>query len=138
MIGLIFRINCGFILRPINLLLGTAILSVATLAQSAPVDCTIVVRSEPRSVSIKASQTPYEFTTVDFDNGFRFSGQVLEQPPRLKTYTYFDSKDRYVLIHQNNIALTDMACGKPLGKNIVYSPRLELELSYACQLRCKE
>jgi len=118
-------------------LLPTVLLLIAVGAQALEVDCTIVVRSEPQSLPINPSKTPYESTRIDFDNGFRFTGQVLENPLRLKTYTYFDSKDRYVLIHAGIVSLNEKSCGKSLGENTVYSPRLENELSYNCKLKCE-
>jgi hypothetical protein len=112
-------------------------LSLASLCVSATTaECRVTVRSEPSSLLIKATSNPYEVTKVDFDNGFRFSAQVISNPPRLKTYTYFDSKDRYVLIHMADHSLSDRVCTKDIGENKVYSPRLEAELSYNCHLVC--
>lgn len=105
-------------------------------AHASSVECTVTVRSEPHRVLIKSAVTPYDVTKIDFDNGFRFAGQVLQSTNKLKTYTYFDSKDRYVLIHTNTESLNDKRCDSPLGENTVYSPRLELELSYQCRMTC--
>lgn len=113
------------------------LLSLTAVAQATEVDCTIVIRSEPNTLRITPSKTPYDVTRIDFDNGFRFSGQVLESPPRLKTYAYFDSKDRYVLIHEGIVSLDLKSCGRSLGDNTVYSPRLENELSFSCKLKCE-
>lgn len=108
----------------------------AAVVKAANVECTVVVRSEPQSVFIKPSNTPYEVTKIDFDNGFRFAAQVLQDPYKFKAYTYFDSKDRYVLIHMNTESLDGKSCGNRLSQNTVYSPRLENELSYQCHLKC--
>lgn len=108
------------------------------VVEAADVECTVVVRSEPQSILIKPSNTPYELTKIDFDNGFRFAAQVLQDPYKFKAYTYFDAKDRYVLIHANTVSLDGKNCGKQFGQNTVYSPRLENELSYQCQLKCDE
>lgn len=118
-------------------LLPLALLLMAAGAHAIEVDCSITVRSEPLALAISLSKTPYDLTKIDFDNGFRFAGQVLENPLRLKTYTYFDSKDRYVLIHESIVPLNVESCGKPIGDNTVYSPRLENELSFSCQLKCE-
>jgi hypothetical protein len=115
----------------------STLLPLTAVVQAAEVECTIVVRSEPRTLLITPSKTPYDVTKIEFDNGFRFSGQVLENPQRLKTYTYFDSKDRYVLIHEGIVSLDEKSCGRSLGDNTVYSPRLEIELSYNCKLKCE-
>lgn len=106
--------------------------------EAADVECTVVVRSEPHQLLIKYSENPYDVTKIDFDNGYRFSGVALHEPDRLKTYTYFDSKDRYVLVHMNTVFLDDKTCGRGLGVNTVYSPRLEIDISYQCQLKCAE
>ena len=114
-----------------------AIFSITSaVVEAANVECTVVVRSEPHKILITPSKNPYEVTKIDFDNGFRFAGQVLQEPLKLKTYTYFDSKDRYVLIHLNIESLVGKSCESRLGENSVYSPRLENELSYQCQLKC--
>lgn len=107
------------------------------VAQAPNVDCTIIVRSEPQNLIISPSKTPYDVTKIDFENGFRFAGQVLEDPHRLKTYTYFDSKDRHVLIHESIVYLNDKSCGDSLGENTIYSPKLEIELSYKCTPKCE-
>lgn len=106
--------------------------------EAADVVCTVVVRSEPHRLVIKPSSTPYDVTKIDFDNGFRFAAQVLPDHDKLKTYTYFDAKNRYVLLQMNKVSLNLKACGAGLGENTVYSPRLENELSYQCQLACDE
>ena len=112
-----------------------ALTSIVVAAEE--IECTVVVRSEPHTILIKPSNSPYEVTKIDFDNGFRFAGQLLQAPYKLKTYTYFDSKDRYVLIHQNTESLVGKNCESRLGENTVYSSRLEIELSYQCQLKCE-
>lgn len=117
-------------------LLLPALMLASLGAEAGSVECTVVVRSEPHSMRIEPADTPYEVTKLDFDNGFRFAGQLLKEPLKLKTYTYFDAKDRYVLIHMNAQTLSDQSCGKPLGENTIYSPRLENELSYHCILLC--
>ncbi|BBU68487.1 hypothetical protein [Fluviibacter phosphoraccumulans] len=117
-------------------LLLSALMLASVGVEASSVECTVVVRSETHTMRIEPADTPYEVTKLDFDNGFRFAGQLLKEPLKLKTYTYFDSKDRYVLIHVNAQTLSDQACGKPLGENTIYSPRLENELSYHCILLC--
>ena len=116
------------------LLLVLALTSV--VAEAASVECTVVVRSEPQSILVKPSNTPYEVTKIDFDNGYRFAAQILQDPYKFKAYTYFDSKDRYVLVHMNTESLDGKICGSKFSQNTVYSPRLENELSYQCQLNC--
>ena len=118
-------------------LLLLTLLPVTAMAHAPNVDCTVIVRSEPQNLLIGPSKKPYDSVKLDFENGFRFAGQVLESPPRLKTYTYFDSKDRYVLIHEGIVFLNEKSCGRSLGDNTVYSPRLEIELSFSCQLKCE-
>ena len=107
------------------------------VVEATEAECTVVVRSEPHTILINSSKNPYEFTRIDFDNGFRFAGQLLQDSNKLKTYAYFDSKDRYVLIHFNAESLVGKSCEIPLGENTVYSPRLENEMSYQCQLKCE-
>lgn len=124
-------------LKILSRFFGLILLALSSVGvNAADVECIVTVRSEPHKVLIKPSTTPYEVTRIDFDNGFRFAGQVLKAPYKLKTYTYFDSKDRYVLIHMNSELLDDQRCGSDLGTSTIYSPRLELELSYLCQLNC--
>ncbi len=123
-------------MRHLRHLLLPALMLASVSVEASHVECTVVVRSEPQLIRIEPTNTPYGVTKIDFDNGFRFAGQLLQEPLKLKTYTYFDAKDRYVLIHMNAQVLSDQACGKSLGDNIIYSPRLENELSYRCQLLC--
>lgn len=124
-------------MTPIRNFLATILLIIAQCVDAVEVDCTITVRSEPQSLRINLSKTPYEFNHMDFDNGFRFAGQVLEAPPRLKTYTYFDSKDRHVLIHEGIVNLNESSCGQSLGEHLIYSPQLEIDLRYNCKMRCE-
>lgn len=129
--------SVGQLMRLFFVVLLLATRPLTAVAQAPKVDCTIVVRSEPKNLLISPSKSPYDSTKIDFGNGFRFAGQVLENPYRLKTYTYFDSKDRYVLIHEAIVYLNGHSCGKSLGENTIYSPRLENELSYNCKLKCE-
>lgn len=124
-------------MRLVRHILTTAFALASLAGEAAHVECTVVVRSEPQSILIKPSNTPYEVTKIDFDNGFRFAAQVLQDPYKFKAYTYFDSKDRYVLIHLNTESLDGKSCGNRFSQNTVYSPRLENELSYQCQLKCE-
>lgn len=75
----------------------------------------------------------YSFDKLDLSNHFRFSAQYLYHLNKLKTYTYYDSKDRYVLIHASEHKIAP----KTFGENKVYSTGMERELLFHCKLACQ-
>ena len=76
--------------------------------------------------------------TVNTDNGFRFSAILLESPRKFKSYVYYESKDRFVLISKQELLLSDKWCGEKLGVGEAYSHYLENHLSHECEYRCVE
>ena len=109
----------------------------AATSSAATVECSVSNSSETRVVRLSEVASPYDSSKINFDNGFRFTGQLLKSPNKLKTYGYYESKQRYVLIHQAEWNLEKKLCNESLGKNTIYSPRLESALTYECKLICE-
>lgn len=108
--------------------------------------CVIKVSGTENTLNIKATQDPYTLNTLNLDGGFRFSGQVLQdaitKQNKLKTFTYHESKNRYVLIHASENKLDKASCtsakntAQEFGLQRVYSHKYERELSYSCKSIC--
>nr|WP_314858137.1 hypothetical protein [uncultured Undibacterium sp.] len=108
--------------------------------------CVIKVSGTENTVNIKATQDPYALSTLNLEGGFRFSGQVLQdavtKQSKLKTFTYHESKDRYVLIHASENMLDTAICTsakkatQEFGLQRVYSHKYERELSFSCKTTC--
>jgi hypothetical protein len=108
--------------------------------------CVIKVSGTENTFNIKATQDPYALSTFNLDGGFRFSGQVLQdaitKQSKLKTFTYHESKDRYVLIHASENKLDAASCTSAknatheFGLQRVYSHKYERELSFSCKSIC--
>jgi hypothetical protein len=112
--------------------------------------CTALIRVEGSSLIceiessnnqyiLKVSPTTdlYSFDKLDLSNHFRFSAQYLYHLNKLKTYTYYDSKDRYVLIHASEHKIATKTCDQDFGKNKIYSTGMERELLFHCKLACQ-
>lgn len=98
--------------------------------------CDVNVQGTQSTVSTTASPSPYTSSAVDYPNGFRFALHLSSEQDELKTYVYYDAKNRYVLLQQNIAKVDPVHCTLPLLKSYVYSPGLERELSYSCKVEC--
>lgn len=98
--------------------------------------CEVTVNGKRSTLSTPPSRTPYESKWVDYDNNYRFAMHLSPQRDLLKTSTYYMSKKRHVLIHQNTTPLAPDQCKLAPMISHVYSPELEREFSYTCQLTC--
>lgn len=81
----------------------------------------------------------YRFVTDDALAPFRVSVQYLSQRGKLKMYAYHDAKERFVLIHAAEYALSDANCtqfAQGFGLNRIYSARMEKELLFQCFAVC--
>jgi hypothetical protein len=127
-----------------SLLLPLFFCTCSAIAQEAL--CVIKVSGTENTLNIKATQDPYTLSTLNLEGGFRFSGQVLQdaitKQSKLKTFTYHESKDRYVLIHASENKLDTASCTsaknatQEFGLQRVYSHKYERELSYSCKSIC--
>jgi hypothetical protein len=117
-------------------LVASFLVLISSRVAAIAVECDILADAQSRTLVIRQSGDPYETTSVEFENGFRFSAQVVGSPSRLKTFTYFDSRDRHVLIHTDSRSIGLEDSGRAMGENRIYSPRLELELLNSCRVVC--
>jgi hypothetical protein len=109
----------------------------AAPAQAQPqVVCNIVAADETYQTVHQPQENPLKMNSVDTTHGFRFSGILLDKPSKFKSYVYYDSKDRFVLISKQERVLTDKQCGEKLWVDQSYSPYLENYLSHECEYRC--
>lgn len=122
-----------------NLIRTIVILLFTLPACAAEFNCEIGYAGTQTKLKVTSSNDPYQFSTLEPGGNFRFSAQHLADTGKLKTYVYHDSKDRLVLIHEAEY-LTDTTSCTPtrFGLNRVYSPGLERELTFSCELRCPE
>lgn len=110
---------------------------VGSTSYGAEVVCDIESWDETHQLRILPSHDLYAFTKVDLPSGFRFSAQYLPALNKLKTYTYYASKERYVLVHVQEQVLVDKSCGQGFGANQVYSSTLEQDVLFMCTLTCE-
>lgn len=100
------------------------------------VECMVNTGGSASMLSIKPTIDAYEYSMLDTSNGFRVSAQVNIEKDKLKTYVYYKAKSKYVLITQQNFALSEFQCNKALSSQVVYGGRLEQELLVACTKLC--
>ena len=111
-----------------------AFISVTVIAQE--VECMVNTGGSASVLSIKPTIDVYDYSMLDTSNGFRVSAQVNIEKDKLKTYVYYKAKSKYVLITQQNFALSEFQCNKALSSQVVYGGRLEQELLVACTKLC--
>lgn len=108
-----------------------------TPAQAQPhVVCNISAADEAYQTTHQPETNPLKMNSVDTGNGFRFSAILLDNPRKFKSYVYYESKDRYVLISKQEALLSDKLCGEKLWVGEAYSPYLENHLTQECEYRC--
>jgi len=121
-------------LKKIYTLVLFSFISVTVIAQE--VECMVNTGGSASMLSIKPTIDVYEYSMLDTSNGFRVSAQVNIEKDKLKTYVYYKAKSKYVLITQQNFALSEFQCNKALSSQVVYGGRLEQELLVACTKLC--
>lgn len=111
----------------------------AAPAQAQPhVVCNVSAADETYQTTHRPEANPLKMNSVESTNGFRFSAILLDTPRKFKSYVYYESKDRFVLISKQEMLLSDKFCGEKLGVGEAYSPYLENHLSHECEYRCAE
>jgi hypothetical protein len=109
----------------------------ATPAKAQPhVVCNLGTSDETLQTVHQPQENPLKMNSVDSTHGFRFSGILLESPRKFKSYVYYESKDRFVLISKQEAVLSDKLCGEKLWVGEAYSPYLENHLTQECEYRC--
>jgi hypothetical protein len=121
-------------LKKIYTLVLFAFISVTVIAQE--VECMVNTGGSASVLSIKPTIDVYDYSMLDTLNGFRVSAQVNIEKDKLKTSVYYKAKSKYVLITQQNFALSEFQCNKALSSQVVYGGRLEQELLVACTKLC--
>ncbi len=123
-----------------KLIIFVAMIFFSTLATANEVLCDIEYASQVTTVKLEPVQDPYQLTKIDLRGEYRFTAQFLQPVNKLKTYVYYESKDRYVLIHAAEYAAAESKCAPPhnqFGLNRVYDSYLERELIFQCRLACR-
>lgn len=111
----------------------------SALAAANEVLCDIEYASQVTPVKLAPVQDPYQLTNVDLRGDYRFTAQFLQATNKLKTFVYYQAKDRYVLIHAAEYAVAENNCAPAhnnFGLNRVYDSYLERELIFQCRLVC--
>jgi hypothetical protein len=114
----------------------------ATMASAVEIQarCTAEYGGKTAHVNVRPTRDVFSMTTSDALSPFRFSAQYLAESGKLKTYVYHDAKERYVLIHAAEYALTQANCSQHLnnfGLHKIYSARMEKELFLQCVAVCE-
>ena len=102
--------------------------------------CTAEYGGKTAHVNVRPTRDVFAMTTNDALSPFRFSAQYLAESGKLKTYVYHDAKERYVLIHAAEYALTQANCSQHsnnFGLHKIYSARMEKELFLQCVAVCE-
>ena len=102
--------------------------------------CNVDYVDEHKTVYITANQDPFVFNTVFFDKRFRFSSQLLSDSNKLKTYTYYFTKNKFVLLHTAEYIFNGCVNKKAieLDRNIIYALNLERALVFQCKFICQD
>jgi hypothetical protein len=100
--------------------------------------CHIEQAGESRELDFHPHADPYGVRAIDIGSDFRFKAVVIGTQQRIdyvKTYAYFQTKRRLVLLHSARYSAPLATTPASLtGLNYVYSPGLERELRYECRL----
>ncbi len=121
-------------------LVGMMLMGASSPAGAVAVSCDLEYGNQTTALLLPPVDDPYATLNIEPGGGFRFSGQYLHSSGKLKTYVYQQSKDRFVLIHAGDYPVDAEACGHDAtltGLNRVYSPQLEREFLFRCQLDCR-
>lgn len=105
--------------------------------ENSSVVCSVSSSGLEQSTRHSPQENPLQMGSVDLSNGFRFSGILLQTPAKFKSYVYYESKDRFVLISKQEQLLDNTRCGKKLGRVESYAPYLENHLAYECTYQCE-
>ncbi len=108
----------------------------APLQAQPHVVCNISAADETYQTNHQPEINPLKMESVASSNGFRFSAILLDNPRKFKSYVYYESKDRFVLISKQEAVLSHKLCGEKLWIGEAYSPYLENHLSHECEYRC--
>lgn len=124
-------------LRKILLLLSICL--VTSKVNAIEFSCLAEYAGATATLTAQPVSDPYIFESTDALGAFRFSVQYLTNPGKLKTYVYHHAKNRFVLIHSAEYSISADNCQHyqtGLGKNRVYSAKLEKEFNFQCHSIC--
>ncbi len=120
----------------LGLALCTSVPTALHAQERSSVVCNVSSSGEEQSTRHTPQENPLQIGSVNLSNGFRFSGILLDAPSKFKSYVYYESKDRFVLISKQEVLLDNTRCGKKLGRVESYAPYLENHLAYECTYQC--
>ncbi len=119
-------------------LVGFLIVFSTVVSAQVRVDCKITSSDESSLKQFFPQPSSLDIQSIDISNGFRFSAILNQNASKFKTYVYYDSKNRYVLISKQEFQPDKNQCGKILSTGETYSPRLENHLTYECIYICNQ
>ncbi|HEX4857030.1 MAG TPA: hypothetical protein VFV28_09465 [Limnobacter sp.] len=118
-------------------MLAPALIALCRPAHAAElIECRIDSSGEVMEEGFPSTVNPLSLQSIDLRNGFRFSGVNLEGAGKFKSYVFYESKERQVLIARQEFELQFQRCGVSLGTHEVYAPYLENHLTFSCQIKC--
>jgi hypothetical protein len=99
--------------------------------------CGAETSDQELSVTLQPNSDVFDLQHMNFENGHRVSLQWLNNPGRLKTYVYDDSKKRLVVLNSQVYVLGLVAeCGQRVVDARTYSGEYERELTLQCEWSC--
>ncbi len=124
------------------LLAGVATWAFSSPVLSAPmrVTCEADYGGRLERVQLIPTDDVFDFSVVTVGERFRFQAQWLSQRAKLKTQVHEVSERSVVLLHAAEYPMPAHACPQRAGLvalNKVYSPSLQRELFFQCQLDCE-
>lgn len=103
--------------------------------------CLAETSDQELSAELQPSRDVFAMQYLNFENGHRIALQWLDQPNRLKTYVYDDSKKRLVLLNSQVYLLGEdlkgtAYCGQRIVDARSYSGAYEREVILQCEWLC--
>lgn len=110
----------------------------SSASYAAQIICSIDISNSQYKLTIKPSDDVYQFSKIDTAGDFRFMAQYLPSLQKFKTYVYHNSKNRFVLLSQQEFTLNPAQCQQDFGRNRIYGSAYEREFFFQCSQICKE
>lgn len=108
------------------------------ISHGAQIFCDIDFEDGKNQLRIEPDNDIYKVSTIDLSGRFRFSGQYLPVLNKFKVNTYYNSKDRYVLIVAQEHYVSSSTCDHNFGVNRVYGGPYERDLYFQCRHICNQ
>lgn len=125
-------------LRALGCLIFCVLAVANSISHAAQISCNIDISNSQYKLVVKPSDDVYEFSKIDTDGDFRFIAQHFLNLQKFKTYVYHNSKNRFVLLSQQEFNLDPAQCQKDFGRNLIYGSAYEREFFFQCDQDCRK